>query len=109
MGLGGSWTRLLHSGTSSLLGRFWDFPKIRGTLFWGPYNKGPIYLGYYIRVPYFRKRPFCWRGGGAETVLCSLSSISIVVAAVVVVMVVVVVLFVHCPMHLSHADVQEDV
>ena len=41
--------------------------------------------------------------------LCSLSSISIVVAAVVVVMVVVVVLFVHCPMHLSHADMQEDV
>ena len=20
----------------------WEFPKIRGTLFWGPYNKDPI-------------------------------------------------------------------
>ena len=25
------------------------------TLFWGPYNKGPTIIGYYIRVPYFRK------------------------------------------------------
>ena len=35
----------------------WEFPKIRGTVFWGPYNKDPgsYYLGYYIRVPYFRK------------------------------------------------------
>ena len=31
--------------------RMWEFPKIRGTLFWGPYNE------YYIRVPYFRKPP----------------------------------------------------
>ena len=32
---------------------------MRGTLFWGPYNKDPTnYLGYYIRVPYFRKLPF---------------------------------------------------
>ena len=24
-------------------GRMWEFPKIRGTLFWGPYNnKDPI-------------------------------------------------------------------
>ena len=22
--------------------RMWEFPKIRGTLFWGPYNKDPI-------------------------------------------------------------------
>ena len=38
----------------------WDFPKIRGTLFWGPYNKDPTkcyYLGCYIRGPYFRKPP----------------------------------------------------
>ena len=41
----------------------WEFPKIRGTLFWGPYNKDPTtYLGYYIRVPYFRKLPFGVRG-----------------------------------------------
>ena len=37
----------------------WEFPKIWSTLFWGPYNKDPtIYIGYYIRVPYFRKLPF---------------------------------------------------
>ena len=37
----------------------WEFPKIRGTLFWGPENKDPsINLGYYIRVPYFRKLPY---------------------------------------------------
>ena len=23
----------------------WEFPKIRGTLSWGPYNKGPIIQG----------------------------------------------------------------
>ena len=33
-----------------------EFPKIRSTLFWGRYNKDP-YLGYDIRVPYFRKLP----------------------------------------------------
>ena len=32
----------------------WEFPKIGGTIFWGPYNKD---LGYYIRVSYFRKLP----------------------------------------------------
>ena len=33
-----------------------EFPTIRGTLFWAPYNRDPTnYLGYYIRVPYFRK------------------------------------------------------
>ena len=21
--------------------RIWEFPKVRGTLFWGPYNKDP--------------------------------------------------------------------
>ena len=25
-----------------LFGFMWEFPKIRGTLFWGPYNKDPI-------------------------------------------------------------------
>ena len=30
-----------------------EFPKIRGTLFWGPYDKENNYLGYYIRVPFF--------------------------------------------------------
>ena len=29
-----------------------------GVLFWGPYNKGSYFLGYYIRVPYFRKPPY---------------------------------------------------
>ena len=31
----------------------WEFPKIGGTLFWGPYSKDPTF-----RVPYFRKRPY---------------------------------------------------
>ena len=25
----------------ALVVRIWEFPIIRGTLFWGPYNKGP--------------------------------------------------------------------
>ena len=25
----------------------WDFPKIRGTFFWGPYNKDPTIQGYF--------------------------------------------------------------
>ena len=29
-----------------------------GTLFWGPYNKDPTTLGYYVRVPYFGKLPY---------------------------------------------------
>ena len=33
----------------------WELAKIRGTLFRGPCNKDPYYLGCYIRVPYFRK------------------------------------------------------
>ena len=24
-----------------LFGATWEFPKTRGTLFWGPYNRGP--------------------------------------------------------------------
>ena len=28
-----------------------------GSLFWGPCNKDPTYLGYYIRVSHFRKPP----------------------------------------------------
>ena len=32
-----------------------EFPEIRDALFRGPYNKGPINLGYYIRIPYFRR------------------------------------------------------
>ena len=41
-----------------LVSIMWWFPIIRGTLFCGPYNKDPTnYLGYYVRVPYFRKPP----------------------------------------------------
>ena len=36
----------------------WEFPKIRGTLSWGPYKKDPTIQGYYIRVSYFRNLPF---------------------------------------------------
>ena len=38
-----------------IMGATWEFPKIRGTLFWGPHNKDPNKLGYYIRIPHFRK------------------------------------------------------
>ena len=48
-------SRLLITRTSQRR----EFPKIRGTLFWGPYHKDPTnYLGYYNRVPYFRKLPY---------------------------------------------------
>ena len=57
-------SRRLHpsaraEGTSAPLVHIWQSPKIRGTSFWGPYNKEPInyYFGYYIRVPHFRKLP----------------------------------------------------
>ena len=30
---------------------------MRGTLFWGPFNKDPTILGYYIRVPLFSETP----------------------------------------------------
>ena len=33
------------------------FRKLGGTLLWGPYKEGSYYLGYYIRVPYFRNLP----------------------------------------------------
>ena len=26
-----------------LLQSIWEFPKIRGTIFWGPYNKDPTF------------------------------------------------------------------
>ena len=44
-------------GTGAARCANWDFPKIWGTLFWGPYDKDPTILGYYIRVPYFQKPP----------------------------------------------------
>ena len=31
----------------------WEFPKIRGTLFWGPYNKDPIISGTILGSPIF--------------------------------------------------------
>ena len=31
--------------------------EIRGTLVWGPHNKDPTILGYYIRVPRFSETP----------------------------------------------------
>ena len=30
-----------------------EFPKIRGTLFWGPYNKDPTSLGAILESPFF--------------------------------------------------------
>ena len=35
----------------------WEFPKIKGTLCWGALQQGSYYLGYFFRVPYFRKPP----------------------------------------------------
>ena len=29
----------------------WEFPKIRGTVFWGPYNKDPTIWGTILRSP----------------------------------------------------------
>ena len=51
----------------------WEFPKIRGTLFWGPYSKDPMMIGDQIRVPLFSETPMCvflFRKGprNAETV-----------------------------------------
>ena len=31
----------------------WEFPKIRGTLFWGPYNKDPTVWGTILESPIF--------------------------------------------------------
>ena len=31
----------------------WDFPRIRGTLFWGPYNKDPTIQGTILGSPFF--------------------------------------------------------
>ena len=36
--------------------RIWEFPKIRGTLFWGPYNKDPTIQGT-ILGPLFSETP----------------------------------------------------
>ena len=36
----------------------WEFPKIRGTLFGVLIIRILYYLGYYVRVPYFRKLPY---------------------------------------------------
>ena len=30
-----------HKGCDMRLSTIWEFPKIRDTLFWGPYNKDP--------------------------------------------------------------------
>ena len=45
--------------------RIWEFPKIRGTLFWAPYNKDPTIWGTTLGSPYFRKLPFTVRGLGS--------------------------------------------
>ena len=34
-------------------GTAWEFPKIRGTLFWGPYNKDPTIRGTFLGSPIF--------------------------------------------------------
>ena len=38
----GGWGGHGKSGFEALVSDIWAFPKTRGTLFWGPYNKDPI-------------------------------------------------------------------
>ena len=35
----------------------WDFPKTRGTLFWGPYNKDPTIQATILGSPIFGNFP----------------------------------------------------
>ena len=53
--------RLLLEGKDSLNGRgvglIWGFPKIRGTLSGGPYNKDYSILGSILGSPHFGKLP----------------------------------------------------
>ena len=37
----------------------WGFPKIRGTLFWGPYNKDPTIQGIRLGSPIFGSSQIC--------------------------------------------------
>ena len=46
-----------HNRVEVNLKNMWEFPKIRGYIVLGPYNKDPTILGYSIRVRYFRKPP----------------------------------------------------
>ena len=38
---------------SSANAYMWEFPKIRATLFWGPYNKDPTIWGIILESPIF--------------------------------------------------------
>ena len=40
------------------LGCIWNFPKIKGTFWGGPYNKGYSILGSILGSPYFGKPPY---------------------------------------------------
>ena len=46
-----------QSLVSSSTGSTWELPKIRGNLILGSLYQGSYYLGYCIRVSYFRKTP----------------------------------------------------
>ena len=46
----------------------WEFPKMRGTLFWDPRNKDPIIWGTILGSPYFRKLPTQAKKWAAENV-----------------------------------------
>ena len=52
MVLGREWGNL-----ECTVGTFWDFPKLRGTLFWGPYNKDPTIQGSIFWGPLFSGNP----------------------------------------------------
>ena len=39
----------------------WEFPKIRGTLLWGPYNKDPTIWGAILGSPIFGTPPYISR------------------------------------------------
>ena len=53
----GLYKRLRAEGVEFRSCMYMEFPKIRGTIFWWSLEYGSYYLGYYIRVPYFRKLP----------------------------------------------------
>ena len=42
----------------------WGFPKIGGTLFWGPYNKDPTIEGTILGSPIFGNSHFAFRVQG---------------------------------------------
>ena len=45
-----------------MAGKTWEFPKIGGTLFGGPYNKDPTILGTILGSPIFGNSHMVFKG-----------------------------------------------